>query len=412
VSAHRHTLNWSSDNQQTTFASLCSQIVAHEAWDGHKKRNDSVISDIFQGQFKSRVTCPVCPKVSVTFDPFMYLSLPLPSVETRAMEVTVLRKDPTTKPLQVKVRVPKRGAATFIRDKVAEMLSIPSANVNRHLFFSFFFFFFLFFFFFFSPPMSQLLFFLFFFLFYPQLLMTEVYDHRFHVFFSTQVLRDIREDDDIVLYETESPIRGQLDSEMEDAAINVRVVVQVQSPVSQSSSYYYRSQLTKNAAVPMVFSVKKNPTYQELYAAMAAQLGRFGTIPEPTPREETTDSPTQPMDSTDTQPSSQSDSTVSRMDTDASRQDSDSELDKAAKDLDQKLAGGDSATNMLTDDAAAATPAIPSLIPPPAPQMVSFFFFFFFFSFFPGTPSIFSFLSLEIPVQDQCALLLHVLQFL
>ena len=37
--------------------------VATEAWQRHKSRNDSVIVDLFQGQLKSKLTCPVCKKV-------------------------------------------------------------------------------------------------------------------------------------------------------------------------------------------------------------------------------------------------------------------------------------------------------------------------------------------------------------
>ena len=37
--------------------------VATEAWENHKKRNDSVILDIFHGLLKSTVVCPECPKV-------------------------------------------------------------------------------------------------------------------------------------------------------------------------------------------------------------------------------------------------------------------------------------------------------------------------------------------------------------
>lgn len=34
--------------------------------------------DLFQGQLRSELKCDVCGKRSVTFDPFMYLSVPLP----------------------------------------------------------------------------------------------------------------------------------------------------------------------------------------------------------------------------------------------------------------------------------------------------------------------------------------------
>jgi hypothetical protein len=41
------------------------------SWEGHKMRNDSVIVDTFQGQFKSTLTCPKCRDISIKFDPFM-----------------------------------------------------------------------------------------------------------------------------------------------------------------------------------------------------------------------------------------------------------------------------------------------------------------------------------------------------
>lgn len=52
--------------------------VAAESWEDHLKRNKSIIVDLFQGQLKSTLVCPQCHHVSTTFDPFMYLSLPLP----------------------------------------------------------------------------------------------------------------------------------------------------------------------------------------------------------------------------------------------------------------------------------------------------------------------------------------------
>ncbi len=55
------------------------QIVANEAWADYRRRNDSIIVDLFHGQLKSTLVCPDCSKVSVKFDPFCFLSVPLPS---------------------------------------------------------------------------------------------------------------------------------------------------------------------------------------------------------------------------------------------------------------------------------------------------------------------------------------------
>lgn len=37
--------------------------LARDFWTGYKKRNDSVIVDLFQGQYKSTLICPECSKV-------------------------------------------------------------------------------------------------------------------------------------------------------------------------------------------------------------------------------------------------------------------------------------------------------------------------------------------------------------
>lgn len=64
--------------------------VAAEAWANYRARNDSVVVDKFQGLYKSTLRCPNCNYTSVKFDPFMYLSLPLPSPKRRTFVVTIL----------------------------------------------------------------------------------------------------------------------------------------------------------------------------------------------------------------------------------------------------------------------------------------------------------------------------------
>eukprot|EP00038_Savillea_parva_P008414 m.176810 g.176810 ORF g.176810 m.176810 type:complete len:1169 (-) comp14238_c0_seq1:66-3572(-) len=51
--------------------------AADAAWDHHRLRNQSAILDLFQGQFKSTITCQSCGHTSTTFEPFTCLSLPL-----------------------------------------------------------------------------------------------------------------------------------------------------------------------------------------------------------------------------------------------------------------------------------------------------------------------------------------------
>ncbi|RDX76461.1 Ubiquitin carboxyl-terminal hydrolase 8, partial [Mucuna pruriens] len=83
--------------------------VAEEYWRNHLARNDSIVVDLCQGQFRSTLVCPICKKVSITFDPFMYLSLPLPSTTTRTMTLMVINTDGTTLPSTITVTVPECG---------------------------------------------------------------------------------------------------------------------------------------------------------------------------------------------------------------------------------------------------------------------------------------------------------------
>jgi len=65
------------------------EVVAAEMWLNHLMRNKSVIVDLFQGQLKSALTCGMCSYESVTFDPFMYLSLPFPSENENSEDIEV-----------------------------------------------------------------------------------------------------------------------------------------------------------------------------------------------------------------------------------------------------------------------------------------------------------------------------------
>ena len=47
-------------------------------WENHLKRENSIIVDLFHGQYRSTIKCPECNKISITYDPFMYLGLPIP----------------------------------------------------------------------------------------------------------------------------------------------------------------------------------------------------------------------------------------------------------------------------------------------------------------------------------------------
>ncbi|PPD70346.1 hypothetical protein GOBAR_DD32775 [Gossypium barbadense] len=98
--------------------------VADEHWLNHLARNASIIVDIFQGQYRSTLVCPVCKKVSVTFDPFMYLTLPLPSTTMRTMTLTVFSTDGIMLPMPFTITVPKGGRLKDLIDSLSLACSL------------------------------------------------------------------------------------------------------------------------------------------------------------------------------------------------------------------------------------------------------------------------------------------------
>ncbi|KAJ6801470.1 ubiquitin carboxyl-terminal hydrolase 5 [Iris pallida] len=102
--------------------------VADEYWANHIARNDSIIVDVCQGQYKSTLTCPVCGKVSVTFDPFMYLSLPLQSASSRTMTIVVFATDGSALPTPYTVSVPKQGRCKDLIQSLSTACSLKNGE--------------------------------------------------------------------------------------------------------------------------------------------------------------------------------------------------------------------------------------------------------------------------------------------
>lgn len=93
------------------------QELADKCWDIYKARNDSVITDLFAGMYKSTVICPVCDKVSIIFDPFNNLTLQLP-VEN-VWSRTILFMPLHSRPVTVGVDIDKNASFVALKEYVA-----------------------------------------------------------------------------------------------------------------------------------------------------------------------------------------------------------------------------------------------------------------------------------------------------
>jgi ubiquitin carboxyl-terminal hydrolase 19 len=103
--------------------------VAEESWRVHKKRNDSMIVDLFQGQFKSTLVCQECNKESVTFDPFMSLSVPIPR-NLRRLPVIFVPRDPNSLPKQLILQLPPEATLKLLKASVGRRTSLSMAQLR------------------------------------------------------------------------------------------------------------------------------------------------------------------------------------------------------------------------------------------------------------------------------------------
>ena len=119
--------------------------VAQLAWQRHRARNDSVLVDLFGGQYRSELVCPVTGRRSVTFDPFncLTLELPQPTPETRVR--VLLHHGPASPTASTRYTLSLPCSATFqdLRRQLAEAAGIGEdrvvlADVFASRFFDFF----------------------------------------------------------------------------------------------------------------------------------------------------------------------------------------------------------------------------------------------------------------------------------
>ena len=108
------------------------EVAARKAWDLHLKREDSRVLENFMGQVKSHVKCckEGCGRVSTTFDPFMYLSVPIPGSTERTMRVTFVPLDPNERRKSLSVTLSRAATVGKLVTKVAEQLMKIGFSAN------------------------------------------------------------------------------------------------------------------------------------------------------------------------------------------------------------------------------------------------------------------------------------------
>lgn len=98
------------------------EIVAAEALANHMRCNNSFVHDLFQAQYRSSLTCPICQRQSTTFDPFLCISTPIPQRPHRPLFATVVYLN--QQPKEVKLGLCLNAHSTI--GELRKVLSVDS----------------------------------------------------------------------------------------------------------------------------------------------------------------------------------------------------------------------------------------------------------------------------------------------
>lgn len=98
-----------------------------------RARNDSAIVDHFQGLLKSTLDCPNCGHHKRKFDPFMYLSVPLPGANTELRRLVLVPAAGESRPQEFCVKLYKHDTVGALLEAVAQMIGLPVAAALNSL---------------------------------------------------------------------------------------------------------------------------------------------------------------------------------------------------------------------------------------------------------------------------------------
>ncbi|KAF7684585.1 putative ubiquitin carboxyl-terminal hydrolase 1 [Astathelohania contejeani] len=78
-----------------------SNIESNKAWKNYLETNRSIITELLHGQLRSTLRCKRCEYKSIKYDPFMYLTLPIPEKKVYHKGVFISFEDVKKPPLKI-----------------------------------------------------------------------------------------------------------------------------------------------------------------------------------------------------------------------------------------------------------------------------------------------------------------------
>jgi hypothetical protein len=124
------------EEEEVNEDNLPDEEKAAREWERYRAANRSLIVDIFEGQLRSQLICRACGATSSTFEPFRYLSVPIPSnhVDRATLKVVFFpipyaRGEERPNLARYTVTVPKSSSVERVEKALSRLLPVSMSNV-------------------------------------------------------------------------------------------------------------------------------------------------------------------------------------------------------------------------------------------------------------------------------------------
>lgn len=99
---------------------------SRESWNIHINQNESIISDLFHGQFRVRTKCARCRKESVTYSSFNQVTLPLPDYEIAKLDLFFVQYNINDENYKLEINIKDTDRICDLRGKIKEKYGIAT----------------------------------------------------------------------------------------------------------------------------------------------------------------------------------------------------------------------------------------------------------------------------------------------
>lgn len=106
-----------------------SMEIANKIWNDYLSKNKSIIIDLFAGQYKSKVCCPKCKNISVTYDPYLSITLPLPEEKSNIYKICIwlLHEE---YPKRYGLKLPLQCSINELHNKISQLIKTKEIDKN------------------------------------------------------------------------------------------------------------------------------------------------------------------------------------------------------------------------------------------------------------------------------------------